>query len=136
MLANHRLALCLGGHQSAKPQNHRHPRDSPKAASKLPKFTEEQIREFLRQECKDFCAELTSDPELARQEIQKRIKRLVLTPKETPEGTVLEVSGDVSLLRTGDVLVESPIQRTSQQYISASTPLAGIILNPAPLRAA
>jgi hypothetical protein len=89
----------------------------------------------LRQECKDFCDALTSDPEFARQEIQKLIKKLVLTPKETPEGPVLDVSGDVGLLRTTDVLVESPFQRISQQYIGISTPLAGIILKPAPLLA-
>jgi hypothetical protein len=101
-----------------------------KPASKLPKFTDEQIREFLRQECKEFCDALTSDPEVARQEIQKRIKKLVLTPKVTAEGPVLEVSGDVALLRTGDVLVESPIQRASEQYIAVSAPLTGIILSP------
>jgi hypothetical protein len=104
-----------------------------KPASKLPNYTDEQIREFLRQESKDFCDVLTSNPEFARQEIQKRIKKLVLTPKETPEGSVLEVAGDVALLRTGDVLVESPIQRTSEQYIGISMPLAGIMLTPAPL---
>ena len=106
-----------------------------KPASKLPKFTDDQIREFLRQESKDFCDALTGDPEFARLEIQKRIKKLVLTPKETPEGAVLEVSGDVALLRTGAVLVESPIQRTSHQYIGVSIPLAGITLIPAPLAA-
>ena len=74
---------------------------------------------------------LMSDPEFARPEIQKRIKKLVLTPKETPEGWVLEVTGDVAMFRTGDVLLESPIQRTSEQYTTTSTPLAGIILNPA-----
>jgi hypothetical protein len=106
-----------------------------KPASQLPKFMDDQIREFLRQESKDFCDALTGDPEFARLEIQKRIKKLVLTPKETPEGAVLEVSGNVALLRTGDVLVESPIQRTSQQYIGVSIPLAGIILTPSPLAA-
>jgi len=60
---------------------------------------------------------------------------LVLTPKETPEGPVLEVSGDVALLHGGDVLVKNPIQRTSQQYIGVSIPLAGITLIPAPLAA-
>jgi hypothetical protein len=104
---------------------------SAKLASKLPRFTDKQVQEFLRQESKDFCDALTSDPELARREIQKRIKKLMLTP----EGPVLEVSGDVALLGTGDVLVESPIQQTSQQYIGISTPLAGIILTPAPLAA-
>jgi hypothetical protein len=107
-----------------------------KPAFKIPKFTDEQITEFLRQECQDFCDVLAGDPDLARQEIQKRIKKLVLTPKRTPDGHVLEVSGDVALLRTVDVLVESPFQRTPQQYIGVSIPLVGIILNPAPLLAA
>ena len=101
-----------------------------KPASKLPAFTEEQIREFLRQECQDFCDALAGDPEFARQEIQKRVKSLVLTPKETPKGPVLEVSGDVALLRTGDVLLESPMEGFAQHYINASISLAGVILNP------
>ena len=107
-----------------------------KPVTKLLRFTDEQIRNFLRQESKDLCDVLTSVPELARQEIQKRIKKLVLTTKDTAEGPVLEVSGDVALLGTGDVLVQSPIQRTSQQYIGVSIPLVGIILNPAPILAA
>ena len=41
------------------------------------------------------------------------------------------VSGDVALLRTGDVLVESTIHRTSEQYIITSAPLVGIVLKPA-----
>jgi len=99
-------------------------------APKLPTFTDEQIAEFLRQECTDFCDALAGDPEFARQEIQKRVKSLVLTPKDTPEGPVLEVSGEVALLQTGDVLEESSIQRTSEHYISASMPLTSVILNP------
>jgi site-specific DNA recombinase len=101
-----------------------------KPAPKLPTFTDKQIAEFLRQECQDFCDALTGDPEFARQEIQKRIKGLVLTPKDTPEGLVLEVSGDVALLRTGDVLVESPLEGIAQHYIGASISLAGVVLNP------
>lgn len=100
-----------------------------KPASKLPKFTDDQIAEFLRQECQDFCDALAGDPEFARQEIQKRIKNLVLTPKDTPDGTVLEVSGDVALLRTGDVLVQSPVDGTSQHYIRTFIPITGILLN-------
>jgi site-specific DNA recombinase len=87
-----------------------------KPAPMLPKFTDQQIAEFLRRECQDFCDALTSDPEFARQEIQKRIKNLILTPKDTPQGPVLEISGDVALLRTGDVLVESPMEGTAQHY--------------------
>lgn len=103
-----------------------------KPAPKLPTFSDEQVRDFLRNECKDFCELLMSDPETARQEIRKKIKKLVLTPKETPDGTaVLEVSGDVELLRTGDVLVESALDGTSQHYIATSIPLVGIVLKPA-----
>ena len=101
-----------------------------KPASKLPAFTEEQIREFLRQECQDFCDALAGDPEFARQEIQKRIKSLVLTPKDTPEGPVLEVSGDVALLRTGDVLVESPIEGIAQHYTGFQISLTSVVLTP------
>jgi len=97
---------------------------------KLSTFTEEQIREFLRKECTNFCDALAGDPLAARQEIQKHIRNLVLTPKETPDGVVLEVTGDVALLRTGDVLVESPMEGIAEHYIDASISLAGVILNP------
>jgi site-specific DNA recombinase len=107
-----------------------------KPAPKPSSFTDEQIAAFLRRESRDFCDALAGDPEFARQEIQKRIKNLVLTPKQTPEGWVLEVTGDVALLRRGDVLMESPVDGTSQQYINASIPLVGLILTPSlPLRA-
>ena len=89
---------------------------SAKTATKLPTFTDEQVRGFLRKECNDFCELLKGDPETARREIQKQIKKLVMTPKETPNGTVFEVSGDVELLRTGDVLLESPLEGTAQHY--------------------
>jgi len=101
-----------------------------KPAPKLPTFTGEQIAEFLRQECQDFGDALAGDPEFARQEIQKRIKRLVMTPKDTPEGPVLEVSGDVALLRTGDVLVGSPLDGIAQHYTEMRIPLAGVALDP------
>jgi hypothetical protein len=100
---------------------------SARPASKLPTFTDEQIAEFLRQACQDFCDALTGDPEFARQEIQKRIKSLVLTTKDTAEGPVLEFSGDVALLRTGDVLVESPMEGIAEYYIGASVSVVGLI---------
>lgn len=78
---------------------------SAKPVASLPSFTHEQMQEFLQKECRDFSEVLTGDRELARQEIQKRIKNLVVTPKETPNGAVLEVSGDVELFRTGGALL-------------------------------
>jgi len=91
-------------------------RSNAKPAPKLPTFRDQEIRNFLRKECEDFCELLKADPDSARREIQKRIKKLVLTPKETPDGAVLEVSGDIELLRTGDVLDESPLEGTVQHY--------------------
>jgi hypothetical protein len=63
----------------------------------------------LCKESEDFCELLKDDPETARRGIQKRIKKLVLTPRETPKGVVLEVTGDIELLQTGDVRDESPL---------------------------
>jgi DNA invertase Pin-like site-specific DNA recombinase len=104
---------------------------SAKPKAKLPSFTDEQIREFLDRESKDFCEVLAGDPELARRELQKRIKNLVITPKETPDRTTLEVTGDVELIRGADVLLGSSLDGTSQQYIGTSISLVGIVLNPA-----
>jgi len=101
-----------------------------KPTPKLPMFTDEQIRGFLRKESQDFCELLKGDPERARQEIQKRINRLVMTPKETPSGAVLEVSGDIELLRTGDVLEGSPLEGFAEHYIGGTISLTGVILNP------
>ncbi len=97
-----------------------------KPTSKPTTFTDEQIAEFLRQECQNFCDALAGDAEFARREIQKRIRSLVLTP----DGQVLDVSGDVALLGTGDVLVESPMEGIAQHYIGASISLAGVRLDP------
>jgi hypothetical protein len=72
---------------------------------------------------------LNDDPETARQEIQGRIKKLVLTPIETPNGAVLEVSGDVELLRTGDVLDESPLEGIAQHYALPRIVLSDLVLD-------
>jgi DNA invertase Pin-like site-specific DNA recombinase len=102
-----------------------------KSATTLPTFSDQQIREFLVEECKDFSDALAGDPEVARREIQKRIKNLVVTPKETPEGTMLEVTGDVDLFRGGsDVLLGVSLERNSQQYIASQAFVFNAVLNP------
>jgi DNA invertase Pin-like site-specific DNA recombinase len=96
----------------------------------LPNFKDEQIRTFLRQECKDFCELLAADPIVAKHEIQKRIKRLVLMPRHTPNGTVLEVTGDVGLFQRADVMLNNVVDEIVQHY-TFSISLAGTILDPA-----
>jgi site-specific DNA recombinase len=103
---------------------------SSKPIAKLPSFTDEQIREFLRKESTDFCEVLAGDPEVAKREIQKRIKQLVLMPKQTPNGTVLEVSGDVELFQHEDVMLNNSMEGTAQQYILPRIALANIVLDP------
>jgi hypothetical protein len=99
-------------------------------AAKLPTFTDEQIGDFLRKERKDFCELLKAEPQTARREIQKRISKLILTPRETPEGTVLDVSGDIELIRTGDVLLESPLEEIAQHYTLPRLVLTNVVLDP------
>jgi len=89
---------------------------SAKPMSTLPAFSEEEMRDFLRRESKDFCNVLVGDPEKAKREIQRRIKRLVLTPKQTPNGNVLEVTGDVGLFQRPDVMVNNLMDETAQHY--------------------
>ena len=101
-----------------------------KPTTKLPTFTDDQIREFLRQERQNFSDALAGDPALAKQEFQKRIKKLIITPKETPDGTVLEVTGDVELFRGEDVMLEVSLEGIAEHYINPTIFLTGVVLDP------
>jgi hypothetical protein len=96
----------------------------------LPSFSEDEIRDFLRKESTDFCQVLVSHPEVAKREIQKRIKKLVFTPKQTPNGTILEVSGDVGLFQSEDVMVNGLMDEIAQHYTRFCVILTGIIVDP------
>lgn len=65
--------------------------------------------------------------ELARQEIQKNITKLVLTPKQTPAGVVLAVSGDVGLFRGADVMLQNPVEKHHSCPFIASRSLLGTL---------
>jgi hypothetical protein len=106
-----------------------------KPAAKLPNFTDEQIREFLQKECKDFCELLKGDPEVAKREIQKRIKKLVLTPKQTPTGTMLEVTGDMELFQHQDVMLNNSLERIGQHYTLPHIQIAAMLDPSLPLAA-
>jgi hypothetical protein len=57
---------------------------------------------------------------------------LVLTPKETPDGNVFEVSGDVALFvgAKDDVMVTNSLERIAQHYILPSIRITGTFLTP------
>jgi hypothetical protein len=56
----------------------------------------------------------------------------VLTLKETPDGNVFEVSGDVALFvgDKEDVMVTNSLERIAQHYTLPRIPFSGIFLNP------
>lgn len=81
---------------------------------KVPEFTTEEIRDFVQRKSQEFGNLLAGDAATAREQLRKRITKLVLTPKQTPDGPVFEVTGDVSLF----------------QGSGASISLASVVLNP------
>jgi len=99
-------------------------------AAKLPTFTDEQIREFLQQERQNFCDALAGGSELARLEIHKRINKLIVTPKETLDGAVLEITGDVELFLGEDVLLGVPLEGIAEHYIGLPLCFQGCMLDP------
>jgi hypothetical protein len=101
-----------------------------KPASKRRVFSAERIREFLQQSSQQFCDVLLSDPARAKQEIQKRITKLVLTPKDTSEGRRLEVTGDVGLFSGDGVMENRSLEGIAQHYILPRIALANVVLDP------
>jgi site-specific DNA recombinase len=102
-----------------------------KPARPLPlEFGENEVEQFVEREATDFSEALAGDRLLARQELQKRIGKLILTPSLETEG-VFEVSGDVRLFVGADGGMQSnSLEGIAQQYTNASVPLAGMILDP------
>ena len=62
-----------------------------------PALSANQLREFVTEKARNFQALLAGDRVVAKQALRDHIDHLVLTPRHTPEGDVIEVSGDVNL---------------------------------------
>ena len=108
--------------------------DQQLAAKPAPKqrvFSAERIREFLQESYQQFCDVLIGDPERGKQEIQKRITKLVLTPKDTAEGRRLEVTGEVSLFIRDGVMENKSLEGIAQHYTLPRIALANVVLDPA-----
>jgi hypothetical protein len=101
-----------------------------KLEPEIPAFSNEEIHEFLRQKSQKFCDVLTGDPALARQELQKRIVKLVLTPRDTPDGPVLQVTGDIAMFVSDDVMLTNSLEGIGEHYIPFAISLAGLQLDP------
>ncbi|WP_179636463.1 hypothetical protein RBB79_00615 [Tunturiibacter empetritectus] len=57
----------------------------------------EELKKILCYQAAEICRLLHGDVEIARQIMAKHIWQLILTPKEAPDGPLLQVSGDVEL---------------------------------------
>jgi hypothetical protein len=101
-----------------------------KPQPKLPEISDKEIHEFLRRKAQEFCELLTGDPARARQELQKRIDKLILTPMDTPNGSVLEVTGDIGMFTKDDVMLPNSLEGIAQHYTPGVIALEGVVLDP------
>jgi hypothetical protein len=96
----------------------------------------EDLREVLHGRAAEIGALLRGDAEVARQALAKYVDRPVLTPRGTPEGPVLDISGSVEIFNgneTGDgVCISNGGQRRlcSVLHTPFRVPTTGIVLNP------
>jgi hypothetical protein len=113
----------------------------------VPSFSEEEIREFVRRKSQELGEVLLGDPVVARRELQRRISKLVLTPRRLVGRRTLEVTGDVSLFSRPDVMLTNSSGGIGEHYTPSSPTdpidrlgdllpairLSGIELQPQPL---
>jgi site-specific DNA recombinase len=76
-------------------------------------FSLESIRDFVAEKTLDFTAAFASEPAKARLILAKYIENLTLTPRETENGPVYDVSGEIDLFGGDRAAVGLVIQTTS-----------------------
>ena len=83
----------------------------------FPTFSAEEIRSALRDQSQRLVEILTGDKAAAKQELQRRIDKLILTPRETPTGWVLDISGSIGLFTgASDEMLTNSLEGTAQHY--------------------
>jgi hypothetical protein len=90
------------------------PRESPDAMPSA-----DVIRDFLNRKLASLAEVIAGDPLVARAEIDRRIKKLVLTPVEIDGRRAFEVTGDVGLFAPGDVLLGTSLSASAEHYTLA-----------------
>ena len=101
-----------------------------------PRSPRKNFRTALRERSQRLVEILIGDRAVAKQELQKRIDKLLLTPKATSTGWVLEVAGSIGVFAgDGDAMLTKSLEGTAQLYTLPRIKIAGIILDPARLAA-
>ena len=94
-------------------------------------YSLEGVREFASAKLLDLRALVHADITAARTALAKHIAEIVLTPKQSPEGPVYEVSGDVDLFGgEQDVMLMVARDGIAQHYKRLAVPTDGVVLNP------
>jgi hypothetical protein len=94
------------------------------------RLTFEEFEVFVHQGANNLKFVLRADPVIAKSAIARSIRRLVLTPVETPEGQVFEVAGDIDLLATDPgVMLGQSVEHSTRHYTPLLS-LTGVQLDP------
>ncbi len=90
----------------------------------------DQFRSFVIEKAGNLESVLRGDPVVARETLRKVIRRLVLTPVQTPSGPAFEVTGDIDLFAAGaGVMLGSSVDQTAKHYTPLLS-LVGVQLDP------
>ena len=93
-----------------------------------PPISSQEIDRFLRGALEDLSAVLRSDPIVAKQELQKRLGNLIMTPVIHNGLPAYEVTGNLTLLSSSDsVLLSGSLHSTTEQH-AYKLPLTGLVL--------
>lgn len=90
-------------------------------------LSEKEVDEFLARKMRDIASVFLSDPELAKQEVQKRIDELWLEPIDTEEGPAYKVTGDLRLFATPEDRMVNSSLKISVLH-SLSIPITTVVL--------
>jgi hypothetical protein len=101
----------------------------------LKEWSSEELQQFVLSRADNFVELLRGDPQLAKEAIQRHVRKLVLKPKQTAEGPVFEVAGDIDLF-AGDssVMLNNPVEGFAKHYMPFLMPFGPLVLAAGPAR--
>jgi hypothetical protein len=103
--------------------------------AELKEWSFEELRQFVVSKAENFVELLRGDPKLAKEAIQRHVRRLLLKPKRTAAGPVFEVAGDIDLFASdSSVMLNNPVEGIAQHYIPFLVPFGPMELAAGPKR--
>ena len=91
------------------------------------------FKTFARQQAGELKRVLGGDREIAQQALRRMVKRLILTPVQTPRGSAFEVTGDIDLFAGGSGGSSVMLSATGThcaKYYGFALSLTGLQLDP------